>query len=131
MRRPISCARIPSGESSKGGPSSNGTILGQEQLNCSKARPQRATGLVEPLVLSTSAFPQIPAVIAAARKSSAVVESRMGAVAWGLRPTLRFPSPLIKPSVPISGTRLSDWLHHKAHEIGRFMLVSSDDTLGT
>ena len=26
---------------------------------------------------------------------SAVVESRMGAVAWGLRPTPRFPSPLI------------------------------------
>src|SRR5207244_11682964 len=26
-----------------------------------------------------------------------VVESRMGAVAWGLWPTPRFPSPLIKP----------------------------------
>ena len=43
------------------------------------------------------------------------VESRMGAVAWGLWPTPRFPSPLIKPGVPISGTRLSDWLHRKAH----------------
>jgi len=50
------------------------------------------------------------------RRSYAMVESRMGAVAWGLRPTLRFPSPLIKPSVPISGTRLSDWLHHKTHD---------------
>src|SRR5262245_60722121 len=49
--------------------------------------------------------------------NGAVVESRMGAVAWGHRPTLRFPSPLIKPSVPISGTRLSDWLHHKAHDV--------------
>jgi len=39
----------------------------------------------------------------------------MGAVAWGLWPTPRFPSPLIKPGVPISGTRLSDWLHRKAH----------------
>jgi hypothetical protein len=38
------------------------------------------------------------------------VGSRMGAVAWGLWPTPRFPSPLIKPGVPISGTRLSDWL---------------------
>jgi hypothetical protein len=46
----------------------------------------------------------------------AKVESRMGAVAWGLWPALRLPSPLIKPSVPISGTRLSDWLHHKAHD---------------
>ena len=34
----------------------------------------------------------------------------MGAVVWGLWPTLRIPSPLIKPNVPISGIRLSDWL---------------------
>jgi hypothetical protein len=40
----------------------------------------------------------------------------MGAVAWGLWPTPGFPSPLIKPGVPISGTRLSDWLHRKAHD---------------
>jgi hypothetical protein len=44
------------------------------------------------------------------------VESRMGAVAWGLWPTPRFPSPLIKPDEPISGIRLSDWLHRKAHD---------------
>ena len=25
----------------------------------------------------------------------------------------RFPSPLIKPDVPISGIRLSDWLHRR------------------
>ena len=29
--------------------------------------------------------------------------------------TPRFPSPLIKPDEPISGIRLSDWLHRKAH----------------
>jgi hypothetical protein len=40
---------------------------------------------------------------------------RMGAVAWGLWPSPRFPSPLIEPDVPISGIRLSDWLHCKAH----------------
>jgi len=45
-----------------------------------------------------------------------MVESRMGAVAWGLRPSPRFPSPLIKPDVPISGIRLSGWLHRKAHD---------------
>jgi hypothetical protein len=39
----------------------------------------------------------------------------MGAVAWGLRPTLRFPSPLIEPEVPISGIRLSDWFHRKVN----------------
>ena len=37
-----------------------------------------------------------------------MVESRMGAVAWGNLPTLRFPSPLIKPDVPNYGIRLSD-----------------------
>ncbi len=30
-------------------------------------------------------------------------------------PWLRFPSPFIEPDVPISGIRLSDWLHRKAH----------------
>jgi class 3 adenylate cyclase len=29
--------------------------------------------------------------------------------------TLRFLSPLIKPNVPISGIRLSDWLHRETH----------------
>src|SRR6266852_7373022 len=29
--------------------------------------------------------------------------------------TLRFPSPLIEPDVPISGIRLSDWLHREVH----------------
>ena len=40
----------------------------------------------------------------------------MGAVAWGLRPSLRFPSPLIELDVPISGIQLSDWLYLKAHD---------------
>jgi hypothetical protein len=29
--------------------------------------------------------------------------------------TLRLPSPLIEPDVPISGIRLSDWLHREAY----------------
>src|SRR5262245_18709931 len=29
--------------------------------------------------------------------------------------TRRFPSPLVEPDVPISGIRLSDWLHREAH----------------
>jgi hypothetical protein len=29
--------------------------------------------------------------------------------------TLRFPSPLIEPDVPISGIRLSDWLHREVY----------------
>jgi hypothetical protein len=45
----------------------------------------------------------------------ALVESKMGAVAWGLWPTPRFPSPLIEPDVPISAIRLTDWFHRKAH----------------
>jgi len=31
--------------------------------------------------------------------------------------TLRFPSPLIEPDVPIYGIRLSDSFHRQAHEI--------------
>src|SRR5262249_8929473 len=50
------------------------------------------------------------------RETDLKVESRIGAVAWGLWPTPRFLSPLIKPGVPISGTRLSDWLHREAHD---------------
>ena len=44
------------------------------------------------------------------------VESRMGAVAWGPWPSPRFPSPLIKPDVQISGIRLSDWLHRETRD---------------
>ncbi len=59
-----------------------------------------------------------------------LVESGCGAVAVGSAhlfpplssggasiagPLLRFLSPLIEPDVPISGIRLSDWLHRKAH----------------
>ena len=52
-------------------------------------------------------------------RTEVTVESRMGAVAWGQRPALRFPSPLIEPDVPISGIRLSDWLHREAHGVVR------------
>jgi hypothetical protein len=56
--------------------------------------------------------------VIAAQSNDAVVESRMGAVAWGQWPTPRFPSPLIEPDIPISGIRpLSDWLHRKAHDV--------------
>src|SRR5215471_6172025 len=58
-----------------------------------------------------------------------MVESRMGAVAWGLRPSPRFPSPLIKPDVPISGIRLSGWLHRKAHDGPLGASVRSTDGL--
>ncbi|MEH2608570.1 hypothetical protein [Bradyrhizobium sp. AZCC 1693] len=33
----------------------------------------------------------------------------------GRAATSRFLSPLIKPDVPISGIRLSDWFHRTAH----------------
>src|SRR5262245_46748093 len=42
--------------------------------------------------------------------SFVLVESRMGAVAWGHWPTPRFPSPLIEPDLQIYRIRLSDWL---------------------
>src|SRR5262245_40581194 len=49
------------------------------------------------------------------RVQSALVESKMGAVAWGQWPALRFPSPLIEPDLRSYRIRLSDWLHRKAH----------------
>ena len=45
------------------------------------------------------------------RKGS--VEDGRGSL--GHSATLRFPSPLIEPDVPISGIRLSDWLHREVH----------------
>jgi hypothetical protein len=36
----------------------------------------------------------------------------------GLLASRRFSSPLIEPDVPISGIRLSDWFHRKAHDAG-------------
>ena len=39
----------------------------------------------------------------------------MGAVTQGHLATLRFPFSLIEPDVPISGIRLSDWFHRRAH----------------
>src|ERR1700686_2903242 len=61
-----------------------------------------------------SAFPPL------ATKQRASGGGRFGRVedgrgSLGHSATLRFPSPLIEPDVPISGIRLSDWLHREAH----------------
>ena len=65
----------------------------------------------------TAEVHQIPDRIAAVQRTGVPVKSRMGAVAWGQWPAPRFPSPLIEPDVPVSGIRLSDWLHRKAHGV--------------
>ena len=44
------------------------------------------------------------------------VEERRGDL--GHAATFRFLSPLIKPDVPVSGIRLSDWIHCRAHGSG-------------
>ncbi len=44
------------------------------------------------------------------------VEERRGNLSHAA--TLRFLSPLIKPDVPVSGIRLSDWIHCRAHGSG-------------
>ena len=51
--------------------------------------------------------------MSAARPLLGRVEDGRGSL--GHAATLRFPSPLIEPDVPISGIRLSDWLHREAH----------------
>ena len=60
-----------------------------------------------PIQVASRIVPVSPAV------SEGKVEDGRGSL--GHAATLRFPSPLIKPDVPISGIRLSDWLHRKAH----------------
>src|SRR5262245_40348769 len=47
----------------------------------------------------------------------------MGAVLEAL-PIARFPSPLIEPDVPISGIRISDWIHRMSSGIGSQASVS-------
>jgi hypothetical protein len=48
--------------------------------------------------------------------------------------TLRFPTPLVEPEVPISGIRLSDWLHRQHHRHRdarkRLMLVVHELSIG-
>src|SRR5436190_24183356 len=57
----------------------------------------------------------MPALLAMfAKPRGAFVESRKGAVPRAKTPG-RFPSPLIKPDVPISSIRLSDRFHQIAH----------------
>src|SRR5215468_10966868 len=53
-----------------------------------------------------------------------MVESEMGAVAWGQWPSPRFPSLLIEPDVRIYRIRLSDWLHPRptAGQVGAGVL---------
>src|SRR5215813_10198944 len=52
-----------------------------------------------------------PKCCAAANRRDGRVEDGRGSL--GHAATLRFPSPLIEPDVPISGIRLSDWLHRE------------------
>jgi hypothetical protein len=53
----------------------------------------------------------------AGRQNVACRDGRVedGRGSLGHSATPRFPSPLIEPDVPISGIRLSDWLHREAH----------------
>ena len=53
--------------------------------------------------------------LATHHRSIHLVESKMGAGAWGLWPSLRFPSPLIETDLRSYRIRLSDWLHCEAH----------------
>ena len=64
----------------------------------------------------SSAKPPITGGIAALRQWSAWVEFEDGRGSLGPMASASFPIPAIKPSVPFSGTRLSDWLRHKAHD---------------
>src|SRR6185312_12968680 len=62
---------------------------------------------------AVSAFANCGRAVAHVRGSYGRVEDGRGSL--GHSATLRFPTPLIEPDVPISGIRLSDWLHLEAH----------------
>src|SRR5262249_51932720 len=59
------------------------------------------------------------------------VQSRMGAVAWGHWPTLRFPSPSSNRACRFPALGFPIGFTTRPTMFGRFMLASSDDTLGT
>jgi hypothetical protein len=63
----------------------------------------------------TTAYPSATDLPQQLLPTHATVESGMGAVAWGLWPSPRFPSLLIEPDVRSYRIRLSDWLHCEAH----------------
>ena len=80
------------------------------------ARSSQAPSIGRIQMRKTNTSPNHHFRLATRGRSIHMVELRMGAVTWGLRPSPRFPSPLIKPDEPISGIRLSDWLHRKARD---------------
>ena len=55
---------------------------------------------------------------------SAIGRVEDGRGSLGHAATLRFPSPLIEPDVPISSIRLSDWIHRMSYGIGSHASVS-------
>ncbi len=56
---------------------------------------------------------ELPSRCTAANGRDGRVEDGRGGLGHAATP--RFPSPLIEPDVPISGIRLSDWLHRGTH----------------
>ncbi len=56
---------------------------------------------------------KLPLRRSAVKRQEGRVEDGRGGLGHAATP--RFPSPLIEPDVPISGIRLSDWLHRGTH----------------
>jgi hypothetical protein len=79
------------------------------------------TGYPATMLVSYQTYRQLsgwilPPLVTHALRGTRRVEERRGSL--GHAATLRFLSPLIKPDVPVSGIRLSDWIHCLAHGSG-------------
>src|SRR5262249_30790911 len=61
------------------------------------------------------AVDSVPIGLTCALRAFRVGRVEYGRGRLGHAATRRFPSPLVEPDVPISGIRLSDWLHREAH----------------
>src|ERR1700704_3467881 len=87
-----------------------------EETSCN-ARPDHTLGVKLRRTQCEQMSSGLPLKADIARYGRHVSNGRVedGRDSLGHSATLRFPSPLIEPDVPISGIRLSDWLHREVH----------------
>jgi len=85
-----------------------GILAGREELE----RPLAGKSTLNRMELGTGAKDRYKKITFWKNWIDELVESRTSASTDAEAPP-RFPSPLIKPDVPISGIRLSDWLHRR------------------
>ena len=94
-----------------------GTAFVRDDAEAAKTQWRQVADQLRPKVPKLAALMDEAENGAQTSLASSPMKSRVedGRGSLGHAATLRFPSPLIEPDVPISGIRLSDWLHREAH----------------